>query len=82
MTDTNDQSNSVTFKLDSMAGVHGAVAVTRSLPFMSDLGLQERVLISTVVSELATNIIKFAGRGSVSLARLRDRGHDAIQVIA
>ena len=82
MADSKDQSNSVTFHLDSMAGLHGAVAVTRSLPFLSDLGLPERVLISTVVSELGVNIIKFAGRGTVSLARIRDRGHDAIQVIA
>src|SRR4051794_17768120 len=82
MADSDNQSNSVTFNLDSMAGVHGAVAMTRSLPFMSDLGVQERVLISTVVSELGTNILKFAGKGTVSLTRIRDRGHDAIRVVA
>src|SRR4051812_35657778 len=82
MAGSDNESNSVTFNLDSMAGLHGAVAMTRSLPFMRDLGVQEQVLISTVVSELGTNIVKFAGKGTVSLARIREDGHDAIRVVA
>src|SRR5215216_4843219 len=82
MADSDNQSNSVSFTLDSMAGLHGAVAMTRSLPMLSDLVDQERVLLSTVVSELGTNILKFAGKGTVSLARVRDRGHDSVRVVA
>ncbi len=82
MADTTDRPDSITFNLESMAGLHVAVAMTRSLPLMSDLALQDRVLICTVVSELGTNILKFAGKGTVSLARVVDSGHDAIQVVA
>lgn len=82
MADTANSRQSITFNVESTATLHGAVAMTRSLPFMSDLALQDRVLICTVVSELGTNILKFAGKGTVSLARVIDSGHDAIQVVA
>ncbi len=82
MAATTDSPTSTTFNLESMAALHAAVAMTRSLPFMNDLALQDRVLICTVVSELGTNILKFAGKGTVSLARINDNGHDAIQVVA
>ena len=82
MADNADRPDSITFNVESMATLHGAVAMTRTLPFMSDLALQDRVLICTVVSELGTNILKFAGKGTVSLARVIDSGHDAIQVVA
>ncbi|KJU86333.1 anti-sigma regulatory factor, serine/threonine protein kinase [Candidatus Magnetobacterium bavaricum] len=70
------------FNLTSMATLHVAVAMTKTLPFMKDIGVEDQVLISTVVSELGTNILKFAGKGTISLARILDSGHDAIQVIA
>ncbi len=70
------------FKIDSMVSLHAAIAMARRLPFMADLSHEDRVLISTVVSELGTNILKFAGSGSVTLARVQDEGHDAIQVVA
>ncbi|MEG3639201.1 SpoIIE family protein phosphatase [Magnetococcus sp. PR-3] len=70
------------FTIDSMASLHAAVARTQSLPIMEDIGVEERVLISTVVSELGTNILKFAQRGRISINRIDDAGHDAIQVIA
>jgi anti-sigma regulatory factor (Ser/Thr protein kinase) len=82
MADTKDRPDLISFNLESMAALHGAVAMTRSLPLMSDLALQDRVLICTVVSELGTNILKFAGKGTVSVARVVDNGHDAIQVVA
>jgi len=77
-----DHRHAARFKIDSMISLHAAIAMARGLPFMADLSQEDRVLISTVVSELGTNIIKFAGCGSLSLARVRDEGHDAIQVIA
>ena len=82
MADTADRSRSINFKVESTAALHGAIAMTRSLPFMSDLAVPDQVLICTVVSELGTNILKFAGKGTVSVARVMDGGHDAIQVVA
>ncbi|MEO5360575.1 MAG: SpoIIE family protein phosphatase [Nitrospirota bacterium] len=72
----------VSFNLSSFASLHGVVAMSKTLPFMKDISLDDRVLISTVVSELGTNILKFAGKGTLSLSRTVDDGHDAIQVIA
>ncbi|MBF0606923.1 MAG: SpoIIE family protein phosphatase [Candidatus Magnetobacterium sp. LHC-1] len=80
--DDNNESTFASFNLNSMAGLHVAVAMTRTLPFMKDIGTEDQVLISTVVSELGTNILKFAGKGTISLARIFDSGHDAIQIIA
>ncbi|MBF0320307.1 MAG: SpoIIE family protein phosphatase [Nitrospirae bacterium] len=72
----------VSFNLISFASLHGIVAMAKTLPFMKDVALDDRVLISTVVSELGTNILKFAGKGTLSLSRTVDNGHDAIQVVA
>ncbi len=76
-----DHRHAARFKIDSMVSL-ATIAMARRLPFMADLNHEDRVLISTVVSELGTNILKFAGSGSISLARVNDEGHDAIQVIA
>jgi anti-sigma regulatory factor (Ser/Thr protein kinase) len=76
------KSGPVSFKLHSMGSLYTAVSTLKTLPFMKDVSLENRTLISTVVSELGTNILKYAGEGTVSIARTLDRGHDAIQVIA
>lgn len=70
------------FLIQNILSLYGAVAMTRRLPFMEDLSEQDRVLIATVVSELGTNILKYAGSGSIRVQRLLDEGHDAIQVVA
>ena len=74
--------DAMTFEIQSITSLYGAVAMTRRLPFMADLSDQETVLIATVVSELGTNILKYAGRGEISVSRIIDQGHDAIQVVA
>jgi anti-sigma regulatory factor (Ser/Thr protein kinase) len=71
-----------TFQIVSITGLYGAVAMTRNLPFMADLSEQDKVLIATVVSELGTNILKYAGKGTIQVYRTLDHGHDAIQVSA
>lgn len=73
---------SATFQLESMASVHVAVAAMRSHPILADHGLEERMLISTVISELGTNIIKFARRGTLVVSRLAEPGRSGIQVVA
>ena len=77
-----DTRETVTFNIESTAGLHVAVATTRSLPLLSGVPLEDRVLLCTVVSELSSNILKFAGKGTVSLTKVVDNGHPAIQVIA
>lgn len=70
------------FSIQNILSLYGAVAMTRRLPFMADLSEQDSVLIATVVSELGTNILKYAGTGSIRVQRVVDEGHDAIQVVA
>lgn len=42
----------------------------------------DQALIATAISELARNIIRYAGNGEVRLRRLAPRGRDAIEVVA
>jgi anti-sigma regulatory factor (Ser/Thr protein kinase) len=70
------------FQIASITSLYGAVAMTRRLPFMADLSEQDKVMIATVVSELGTNILKYAGTGTIEVHRTVDHGHDAIQVSA
>ncbi|MEB3184110.1 MAG: ATP-binding protein [Cyanobacteriota bacterium] len=74
--------DAMTFEIHSITSLYGAVAMTRRLPFMEDLSDQDKVLIATVVSELGTNILKYAGRGEIRVHRTIDEGHEAIQVVA
>ena len=76
------EQTTATFQIMSITGLYGAVAMTRRLSFMADLSEQEKVLIATVVSELGTNILKYAGKGIIQVLRTVDHGHDAIQVSA
>lgn len=59
-----------------MAAVVSATDFARRLEFSET---QSRA-IGTVVSELATNIVKYADRGHVSLEEVEDKGHTGIKV--
>jgi anti-sigma regulatory factor (Ser/Thr protein kinase) len=61
---------------DVMAAVVSATDFARSLEFSET---QSRAL-GTVVSELATNIVKYADRGHVSLEEVAEKGLTGIQV--
>ncbi|MGH9868505.1 MAG: anti-sigma regulatory factor [Candidatus Polarisedimenticolia bacterium] len=39
-------------------------------------------LIATAISELARNIVRYAGRGEIHLALLNDGGREGVQVVA
>ncbi|WP_411867385.1 ATP-binding SpoIIE family protein phosphatase [Vulcanococcus limneticus] len=80
--DVEAEQKAAAFQIVSITSLYGAVAMTRRLPFMADLSEQDRVLIATVVSELGTNILKYAGKGTIRVQRTMDHGHDAIQVSA
>jgi anti-sigma regulatory factor (Ser/Thr protein kinase) len=77
-----DSGQLIVFEIQSVASLYGAVAMTRKLSFMADLSQEDIVLIATVVSELGTNILKYAGTGKICVSRIFDEGHEAIQVVA
>jgi anti-sigma regulatory factor (Ser/Thr protein kinase) len=62
------------------------VLVTRAKAavFAAEMGFEERACaeIAIVVSELATNVVKYAGRGSVTLAEYEDSGTSGIEILA
>lgn len=80
--DDDNPEQAMTFQIQSIRSLYGAVAMTQRLPFMQVLNDQDRIIIATVVSELGTNILKYAGEGEIHVRRAIDQGHDAIQVIA
>ena len=45
--------------------LHLAVMSVRRLPFIANLSDVDRAMLSTVVSELGSNILKYAGQGEI-----------------
>lgn len=58
------------------------VCKTSSESFIIDASPVDRSLIGTIVSELGTNIIKYAGKGSIKLSRFDDKENTDIHIWA
>jgi len=60
------------------------LAVLEALDFAARIGFgtTERALIASAVSELATNILRYAGRGEILLRALRRAGRSGVEVLA
>jgi serine/threonine-protein kinase RsbT len=54
----------------------------RELAAATGLSTTEQTLIATAISELARNIVVYARRGEVVLARLEDHGRRGVLVVA
>ncbi len=57
--------------------LHLTVMAVRRLPFIADLSEVDRTMLSTVVSELGSNILKYAERGEITLTLHHPRGAPA-----
>jgi len=64
--------------------VDNALAISAARQLCAEIGFveTEQFLIASVVSELATNIIHYAGRGEILLKRVQDGGTCGIEVLA
>lgn len=62
--------------------LHLTVMAVRRLPFIADLSEVDRTMLSTVVSELGSNILKYAERGEITLTLHHPRGRPCIDIIA
>ena len=60
----------------------GAICAARRLAGQVGFDDLEQCLIATAVSELATNIIRYAGSGEVVLRVIHKTGHDGLEVVA
>ena len=59
-----------------------AVYSTRRLTARMGFSEANQFLIATAVSELATNIVRYAGKGEVTIRTLYDSGREGIEVTA
>lgn len=61
-----------------------AQVVFSARKMLADIGFDEKgqYLIASAVSELSTNIIRYAGSGSISLNRIRNHETQGIEVVA
>ncbi len=54
----------------------------RELAAASGLSMTEQTLVATAISEVARNIVVYAGRGEVVLTALEDHGRRGVMVVA
>jgi serine/threonine-protein kinase RsbT len=59
-----------------------AVVAARSMAAKAGFGLTDQVMFGTAVSELTTNIIRYAKNGEVLLRILRGSGRPGLEVVA
>jgi serine/threonine-protein kinase RsbT len=64
------------------ADIVSARQAGRNLAAVIGFNPTDQALIATAISELARNILRYAGSGEVSLSRRTQRGLDGIEVIA
>ena len=64
--------------------VDNAMAISAARRLCADIGFAEsdQFLVSTVVSELATNILHYAGQGEVRIKTLHCCGRQGVEVLA
>lgn len=70
------------FRIGTDIDLHLAVIGTRRHPLLTSFDPADRVLLSTVVSELGSNILKFAGSGEVRLRTLHEPHRDGLEIVA
>jgi len=60
----------------------GAISAAKRLAAQAGFDDTEQSLIATAVSELATNIIRYAGKGEVVLRLIHQPGREGIEIVA
>ena len=74
--------NEMTINLVNEEDSKHAIIEARHISAEAGFGVTAQYLISTAVSELATNIIRYAGKGTVSISTIQESGTIGILVIA
>lgn len=59
-----------------------AVYSTRRLTAQMGFSESNQFLVSTAVSELATNIVRYAGKGEITIRTVYDSGREGVEVVA
>lgn len=74
--------NKITIHLLNQGDKEHAVIEARYMCARAGFGLTDQYLISTAVSELSTNILRYAGKGSLVMSIIQESNSTGIQVIA
>lgn len=77
-----DRSEVICVELSDPSDTAQAVYSTRRLTARLGFSEANQFLIATAVSELATNIVRYAGRGEVTIRIVYDSGREGIEVVA
>lgn len=59
-----------------------AVYSTRRLTAQMGFSESNQFLVATAVSELATNIVRYAGKGEITIRAVYDSGREGVEVVA
>lgn len=78
----NEVSEVVQVELSEITDTAQAVYSTRRLTAQMGFSETYQCLIATAVSELATNIVRYAGRGEVIIRNVSETGRTGIEVTA
>jgi len=76
------QSNHQRIAITGNGDLPRAVNAARALAEQVGFATTRQFMIATAVSELATNIVRYATCGEVSIAAMNDRAREGIQVVA
>ncbi|OEC61827.1 SpoIIE family protein phosphatase [Pseudomonas sp. ENNP23] len=76
------EAREVRYSLRHEVDLHLAVMSVRRLPFLAGLPEVDRAMLSTVVSELGSNILKYGVRGEVTLSLHQAEGRPCIDIVA
>lgn len=68
--------------LIDLADVGTAIAAARRTAELAGFNETDQYLIATAVSELATNIVRYAGSGEVTIRVVRAMGATGVEVVA
>lgn len=73
---------SVTYPIADSLDLRIAISRMAKLAWMSPADEMEAALIATIMSELGTNILKYAGRGKITVSLIADQGGQAVEIAA
>ena len=79
---TTKVSQNLDFELSEPSDNAPVVYATRKLAAQMGFDESEQFLIATAVSELATNIIRYANRGKITLRMIQENNRTGIEVTA
>lgn len=71
-----------TFRLDQPSDTEAVVVLTRQLAQQAGFNPTDEFMIAVAASELATNILRYAGIGEITVSVIDNHEHNGIEILA